>query len=234
MGFSKSSPTTPTRIQPVKISPSLMNRLQFTVHFRQSVTAIFREDLLTGMLSAFIISGTLVIVTTLCGTMLSGIYQDVYGRRRCLLVSLLPQVSSWIILYNAKNVYWLYAHALAVGAGAAFCEHVVVTYVSEIASVEMRGRLFSIGKFGYGTGAFLTFLLGNFYDWRTMSLVLLVLPALLPIYLFFVSEFILSIRFSNVGRNGQSDNILIRVYYSYLKARSGCCPRNAIKSVARV
>lgn len=104
------------------------------------------------------------------------------------MISFVPHILSWLVLRFTVNVYWLYSHAFMVGLGTAFSESVVITYISEIAITNMRGRMFAIGKFGYGVGSFLTFFLSNFYGWRELTHALLILPWILPLYMVWVSK----------------------------------------------
>ncbi|XKL61691.1 hypothetical protein PGB90_001524 [Kerria lacca] len=132
--------------------------------------------------------GTLQLIVHFIAGVLSGIIQDKFGRRNCLLVSILPQICSWIMLYYAVNVYCLYVHAILIGLSTAFSEQTIITYVGEISNVKLRGRLFSIGKLGYGFGSFLIFLLNSFLSWRKLALVTMVLPLFTMFYILCLPE----------------------------------------------
>ena len=78
-------------------------------------------------------------------------------------------------------------HSIAVGLGTAFSEVTIITYISEISNVELRGRLFSLGKIGYGFGSFVAFSLAIFFDWRKLALICSVMPVIMLIYVAWVS-----------------------------------------------
>lgn len=132
-------------------------------------------------------AATLQLLCNLSASVIAGIIQDMFGRKKCLMTSFVFHILSWVVLNFSSNVYWLYAHGCIVGISTAFSESVVINYISEFASVSLRGRLFSVGKFGYGFGSFVTFFLGIFYTWRQLAYMLLVLPCILPFYMAFVS-----------------------------------------------
>lgn len=132
-------------------------------------------------------TATLQLLSNLSASVIAGIIQDMFGRKKCLMTSFVFHILSWVVLNFTSNVYWLYAHGCIVGISTAFSESVVINYIGEFASVSLRGRLFSVGKFGYGFGSFVTFFLGIFYTWRQVAYMLLVLPCILPFYMAFVS-----------------------------------------------
>lgn len=131
---------------------------------------------------------TLQLATHFIASVFSGVFQDSCGRKRCMMVSIFPQLGSWIVLHFSMNIYWLYVHSICVGLGTAFSEVTIVTYISEISNVELRGRLFSMGKVGYGIGSFVAFFLATFLHWRQLALVCMIMPVIMLAYIAWLPE----------------------------------------------
>lgn len=133
------------------------------------------------------VTATLQLATHFIASVFSGVFQDVYGRKKCMMVSIFPQLASWIILHFSTNIYWLYMHSVSVGLGTAFSEVTIITYISEVSSVKLRGRLFSLGKIGYGFGSFVAFFLSLFLNWRMLALACASMPLIMLFYVSWVS-----------------------------------------------
>ncbi|XP_065213231.1 facilitated trehalose transporter Tret1-like isoform X1 [Planococcus citri] len=131
---------------------------------------------------------TLQLATHFIASVFSGVFQDGCGRKKCMMVSIFPQLASWIVLHYSTSIYWLYMHSICVGLGTAFSEVTIITYISEISNVELRGRLFSLGKIGYGFGSFVAFFLANFIHWRQLALACSVMPVIMLVYVAWLPE----------------------------------------------
>ncbi len=138
----------------------------------------------------FNISGTLQLVTHFMAGVLGGLIQDLCGRRKCLLISLIPQILSWLTLYFTRNVYYLYIQAVLIGLSTALSEQTITTYLGEISSPRLRGRLFSVSKLGYGFGSFIAYSVILFVPWRTLALLFLFLPIFSLFYVLWVRIYI--------------------------------------------
>lgn len=75
------------------------------------------------------------------------------------------------------------------GLGASFSEIPVLAYISETISVELRGRLFSLTKIGYGIGALFVFFCNIYLHWRTLASICILAPIFSIGYLLMVSVF---------------------------------------------
>lgn len=64
----------------------------------------------------------------------------------------------------------------------------VLTYVAEISTPKLRGILAATGSFCIILGIFSQFLMGIFLQWRTITLVSIIIPVLAILLLFFVPE----------------------------------------------
>ncbi len=136
----------------------------------------------------FLIAATLQLFVHFVASVFAGVIQDMFGRRRCLFISLIPQISSWLVLYFAKDVLWLFVHAVLVGLSTALSEQTIVTYIGEVSTVKLRGRLFSISKLGYGFGSFYAFFCSSISNsFRTLAVISCILPLFVLILILWVS-----------------------------------------------
>lgn len=80
---------------------------------------------------------------------------------------------SWLLIYYAQNVYYLYASRILNGfvGGGVFV--MVPLFLSEIASDRVRGTLGSTVVLTVNIGILLAFVLGNFCDFFTTPLVVI-------------------------------------------------------------
>ncbi|KAK7603446.1 hypothetical protein V9T40_003445 [Parthenolecanium corni] len=132
--------------------------------------------------------GGIIHLVHLFGSLIAGLVQDSFGRKTCMLLGNVPQIIGWIILIYAKSSHHLYISSILMGLGASFSEIPVLAYISETISVELRGRLFSLTKIGYGIGALFVFFCNIYLHWRTLASICILAPIFSIGYLLMLPE----------------------------------------------
>ncbi|XP_033216859.1 facilitated trehalose transporter Tret1-like [Belonocnema kinseyi] len=108
---------------------------------------------------------------------------DRIGRKYTMLLFAIPQIISWILIFFAKNVSYLYIARFLGGLGYGASYVVQIIYVGEISDKNIRGMLIILAKTSFATGALITVTLGAFLSYEKMNLILLFMP------LFFILTF---------------------------------------------
>ncbi|KAK9506888.1 hypothetical protein O3M35_008739 [Rhynocoris fuscipes] len=122
-------------------------------------------------------AGILLIMQPL-GSVLSGVIQDILGRKRCMLMVNLPQLIGWILIYYAKSVEVLFIAAVTMGFSIGFMEAPTLSYVGEISQPHLRGTLASFTSVYIGTGNLIMYLMGTFTDWRSAAAMSTAVPVI--------------------------------------------------------
>ncbi|CRL04016.1 CLUMA_CG017134, isoform A [Clunio marinus] len=122
------------------------------------------------------------------GCIFSGTFTYYLGRRRAMQIVCIPIFISWIIIYYAKDVAHLYIALCLSGFTGGILEAPVLTYVAEITTPKLRGILAATGSFCIILGVFSQFLMGLYFDWKTITIFSTFAPLLAIVLLFFVPE----------------------------------------------
>lgn len=115
-------------------------------------------------------AGSLLCVTHPIGCFLSGIVQEKFGKKRCMIIANVPGVVAWLLLYSAHHSVQLCASALLMGFGTGFGAGSTSSYVGEISEPRLRGSLGALGSAGIRLGTFSVFAACTFFDWRSVTL----------------------------------------------------------------
>ncbi|XP_070148908.1 facilitated trehalose transporter Tret1 isoform X1 [Polyergus mexicanus] len=126
---------------------------------------------------------SLVNLGRLIGALLGAFCQEYVGRKRVLLLSSLPLVSSWIFNICATSVTWLYLSRFCSGIGSGILWPAMSLYLGEIADPSIRGSLISMNINAASIGAFLGNAMGPYLSIEMYSYVSLV-PNILFVALF--------------------------------------------------
>lgn len=76
--------------------------------------------------------GSVLTVGGLAGTLMFGYAADEFGRKKSILLTAIPQIVGWILMYFAENASLLIAFRLLAGAAAGGVFTIVPVFVSEI------------------------------------------------------------------------------------------------------
>lgn len=105
-----------------------------------------------------------------------------------MLLSNIPSIISWILLYFASTPTMLYIPMALGGLVGGLVEGPVLNYVSEITQPHLRGPLSATASMGVIVGVFIQFAIGSVVDWRHVALINITFPVLCVIALSIVPE----------------------------------------------
>ncbi|CAK9220067.1 unnamed protein product [Sphagnum troendelagicum] len=161
--------------------------LGFALGFTSPTQAAIIKDLnlTVGQFSTF---GSILNVGCMLGAILSGKIADYLGRKRALLVAVVPELVGWILIVFGQNPISLIIARFLVGLGGGIISFTVPMYIGEIAPKHMRGGLGTMNQFAITVGITLSYLLGIWVNWRMLA-VLGALPEIILIFgLFLIPE----------------------------------------------
>lgn len=122
------------------------------------------------------------------GCIFSGAFTQPIGRRRAMQLVNLPLSVAWLMLYFSQNVNHIFASLCLTGLSGGLMEAPVLTYVAEITQPHLRGMLAATGSAFVILGVSSQFLMGTYFNWRTVALICSILPIISIILLMFVPE----------------------------------------------
>jgi sugar porter (SP) family MFS transporter len=100
-----------------------------------------------------------VLLGSLVGAMLGGILADRLGRRRLLIITAVVFGLGAIGAALAPDTAWLIAARVVAGTAIGIASFVAPLYISEIAPVEIRGKLVSINQVALTSGIVISYLI---------------------------------------------------------------------------
>lgn len=160
-----------------------------------SISAIVIRDLYRNPNSEFSITtteaswyGSLLFIIHPVGCLLSGIVQDKFGKKRCMILANVPSIFGWVLLYSAHSSVLLCASTLLMGFSTGFGAGSTSSYVGEISEPRLRGSLGSLGSTAMRIGTLLMYILGLFFDWRTVALFSTFCPIICICFVLFIPE----------------------------------------------
>lgn len=121
-------------------------------------------------------TGSILFVFHPTGSFLSGFLQERFGRKRCMVVANFPSIFGWIMLYYTHSVTLLYASTVLMGLSIGFSEAPILSYVGEITEPRLRGTIASLATTATMIGMLLIYILGYFFEWRTVALLSTLCP----------------------------------------------------------
>ncbi|XP_012227042.1 facilitated trehalose transporter Tret1-like [Linepithema humile] len=119
----------------------------------------------------------------LVGALLGAFCQEYVGRKRVLLLSGLPLVSSWVFIICATSITWLNLSRFCSGIGSGIMWPAMFLYLSEIADPSIRGSLISTNINAASVGMFLGNAMGPYLSMEMYGYVSLI-PNILFLVLF--------------------------------------------------
>ena len=106
--------------------------------------------------TTIIIPVSVVVLTHIVGTILSGVLSDVFGRKIILILSACVALIGWVLLFTAECFSKLMAGRLFCGLGNGLGTPVAYMLLSEVALVRYRGTLSVIITLVVNFGSLLT------------------------------------------------------------------------------
>jgi len=131
-------------------------------------------------------TGSLLFIIYPIGCLASGILQDKFGKKLCMIFANVPSIIGWILLYSARSSVLLCASTLLMGFSMGLGAGSTSSYVGEISEPRLRGSLGSLGTTAMRMGATLMYVQGSFFDWRTTALYSTIFPIICICFIIFV------------------------------------------------
>lgn len=97
-------------------------------------------------------TASLSSVATPIGCIVSGYLLDAIGRKRTLILTLIPMMLGWALISAATSVYYIYAGRLLIGLGAGMVGSPARVYTAEITQPHLRGMLAAVASVGVSFG----------------------------------------------------------------------------------
>lgn len=120
--------------------------------------------------------GSVLLVCHPTGGLLSGVLQELIGRKWCMATVSLPQLIGWYVLWKANDAFELYVSCVALGLSMGLSEAPVLTYVGETVEPKLRGPLSSVSTFTIMLGSFIAYLMSTVMPWRTIAMINMSVP----------------------------------------------------------
>lgn len=105
------------------------------------------------------------------------------GQKVSLCIVALPQILSWVLIYYAKNPFYIIASRIIGGFAGGGMYAIVPSYISEISDDRVRGTLGSTVVFACNLGLFFAYVCGEYVDYLTFPW--LMIPPTLIFLMFF-------------------------------------------------
>jgi sugar porter (SP) family MFS transporter len=133
-----------------------------------------------------------VLLGSLVGAAVGGILADSFGRRKLLMVTAFVFGLGAIAAALAPDTAWLIAARIVAGAAIGIASFVAPLYISEIAPVNIRGKLVSINQLVLTGGIVVSYLIDYLFAdtqaWRWMFAIALIPAAAFGFGLMFIPD----------------------------------------------
>lgn len=138
-----------------------------------------------------------------------GLIMDVLGRKKTMLLLVIPFTIGWLLISFATNVGMLLAGRFITGvAGGAFCV-TAPAYTSEIAQDSIRGKLGTYFQLMITVGILFSYVVGSYTSVFVFNILCLCIPLVFGVIFFFMPE---SPSYLVVkGRNDEARSALVRL-----------------------
>ncbi|XP_066589351.1 facilitated trehalose transporter Tret1-like [Prorops nasuta] len=132
--------------------------------------------------------GSLTPVGALVGSFLASYLADQWGRKRTLLLSVLPYTLGWILIATASNVIQFYIARIIFGVALSFAFTAVPMYCGEIAETAIRGVLGSFLQLFITIGLLYSYAIGPHVSYTLLWICCGCLPLIFFASFFFMPE----------------------------------------------
>ncbi|KAK9888201.1 hypothetical protein WA026_000470 [Henosepilachna vigintioctopunctata] len=142
---------------------------------------------ITSQESSWIVS--LVNLGAAFGTICAGVGASKWGKKKIMLILIIPVIFSHIILIFANKASYIFIARFLMGIGAGCTNSIVPLYVAEISETHIRGVLGCLMGVLFSLGLTNVFVIGAFVNVKTLSMFLLIPPVLfLVVFGYFCPE----------------------------------------------
>ena len=110
------------------------------------------------------------------------------GRRLSLIITEVPALLGWLLIFYASDVRMLYAGRFFTGLGSGMVGAPARVYTSEVTQPHLRGMLTAIASVGVSTGVLIEYALGAFISWHIVAAISAIIPAAALVLMFLFPE----------------------------------------------
>ncbi|KAG0599868.1 hypothetical protein M758_12G184100 [Ceratodon purpureus] len=161
--------------------------LGFALGYTSPTQAAIIEDL-NFTIAQFSTFGSILNVGCMIGAIISGRLADYLGRRRALLLAVIPLLAGWSLIVIGKSAIPLILARTLIGFGGGIISFTVPMYIGEISPKHLRGTLGTMNQLAITIGITLSYICGMFFKWRFLALLGGVPEIALIVGLLFVPE----------------------------------------------
>lgn len=136
----------------------------------------------------FYSTGSLMFLLQPFSSILGAFLQPHIGRKYGLMLTLVPQIISWICLSVGKSVPVLYLSVILFGISAGSMEAPAYSYLGEISEPRLRSLLTCMTFIAVFVGMLFEFFLASIFHWRQTAAVSTALPVIGICFISFVSK----------------------------------------------
>ncbi|KAK0081353.1 hypothetical protein PV325_012350 [Microctonus aethiopoides] len=122
------------------------------------------------------------------GAICGAISQGIIGRRKTLIIAILPTVIGWACTIMLKTVTWLYIARFACGVGVAMLWTTLSLFLGEIADPSIRGSLIFLNTNAASVGALIGTAIGPYIPMDQFGYVGLTISILYIVLIYFIPE----------------------------------------------
>ncbi|XP_068146171.1 facilitated trehalose transporter Tret1-2 homolog [Drosophila tropicalis] len=142
------------------------------------------------------------------GSLMSGPLADYLGRRKTLMVSIIPLCFGWSIMAMVKSVKVLIFARFLCGFATGILGGPGQVYIAETAEPNLRSLLIGAPYVAYSCGILLVYTLGSVFYWRTVAWCANILPLCAMVAIFCIPE-----TPNWLLRNGQEQRALLALRF---------------------
>ncbi|XP_001946479.3 facilitated trehalose transporter Tret1-2 homolog [Acyrthosiphon pisum] len=122
--------------------------------------------------------GSLIAIGAIFGSIPAGKTADLIGRKPVIAFLPLPFITSWLLIYFAKDVWYLYVARLVAGTCLGAITATVPMYIGEIAEKSIRGELCSYVQVNVTLGILYVYSIGPFVNYAWLAIMCGILPVI--------------------------------------------------------
>ncbi|KAL1492216.1 hypothetical protein ABEB36_012699 [Hypothenemus hampei] len=110
------------------------------------------------------------------GCLMSGAFSRKFGRIRSLQIVSVPYFLAFLTFHFSTEPWHIFFALCLVGTAGGLSESPALSYAVEVSEPNLRGVLTSTSTLFISLGILFSFILGSFYSWRTVALIIAVPP----------------------------------------------------------
>lgn len=126
-------------------------------------------------------------MSKLFGSASSGWISDAIGRKNAMILVNIPQICSWWLFYQANTLDKVFIANILLGYGSGFLKSPALSYIGEFSEASVRGVLVATVSLSTMFGLLIAFFLGNYFAWRSVALICLIIRIIVMIAINIVS-----------------------------------------------